>query len=92
MCPPIGDRERKPHGRGVGEGVALPAIAEVDVTRTRSGNEVAEIFKSEFVAAASASFAQWILVAAVVGGMLLAAGLVLRLVGGRRRVPAAGSR
>ncbi|MDR7082309.1 hypothetical protein J2X01_001597 [Arthrobacter ginsengisoli] len=62
------------------------------VTRTRSGNEVAEIFKSEFVAAASASFAQWILVAAVVGGVLLAAGLVLRLVGGRRRVPAAGSR
>lgn len=55
------------------------------VTATSSGNEVAEIFKSEFVAAASSSFGQWILVAAVVGGVLLAAGLVVRFVGGSRR-------
>lgn len=55
------------------------------VTATSSGNEVAEIFKSEFVAAAGASFGQWTLAAAIGGGVLLAAGLVLRAVGGRRR-------
>ncbi len=54
------------------------------VAATSSGNEVAEIFKSEFVAAASSSFGQWILAAAVAGGVLLAAGLVVRVVGGRR--------
>ena len=52
---------------------------------TSSGNEVAEIFKSEFVAAAGASFGQWILLAAAAGAVLLAAGLVLRLSGGRRQ-------
>ena len=55
------------------------------VTATSSGNEVAEIFKSEFVSAASSSFGQWILVAAVAGGVLLAGGLVVRVVGGRPR-------
>ncbi|WP_224047163.1 hypothetical protein [Arthrobacter sp. NicSoilB4] len=55
------------------------------VTATSSGNEVAEIFKSEFVVAAGSSFGQWVLAAAIVGGVLLAAGLVLRVVGGRRR-------
>ncbi|MCB5294553.1 hypothetical protein [Arthrobacter sp. SO3] len=55
------------------------------VARTSSGNEVAEIFKSEFVSAASSSFAQWTTVAAVAGGVLLAAGLVLRFAVGRRR-------
>ena len=55
------------------------------VARTSSGNEVAEIFKSEFVSAASSSFAQWTLAAAVAGGVLIVAGLVLRFVGGRRR-------
>jgi hypothetical protein len=55
------------------------------VARTGSGNEVAEIFKREFVAAAAESYGQWILVAAVVGGILLVLGLVLRSVGGRRR-------
>ncbi len=55
------------------------------VTATGSGNEVAEIFKNEFVVAAGSSFGQWILAAAVAGGVLLAAGLVLRVVGGRRR-------
>jgi hypothetical protein len=55
------------------------------VTATSSGNEVAEIFKSEFVVAASSSFGQWVLAAAIGGGVLLAAGLVLRVIGGRRR-------
>lgn len=55
------------------------------VTRTKSGNEVAEIFKREFVAASAGSFGQWILVAAVVGGIVLVLGLVLLIVGGRRR-------
>ena len=64
--------------------LAADAVAAA-VTGTSSGNEVAEIFKSEFVGAASSSFGQWILAAAVVGGVLLAAGLVLRVVGVRRR-------
>lgn len=55
------------------------------VAATSSGNEVAEIFKSEFVAAAGAGFGQWVLAAAIGGGVMLAAGLVLRAVGGRRR-------
>jgi len=55
------------------------------VTATGSGNEVAEIFKNEFVVAAGSSFGQWVLAAAITGGVLLAAGLVLRVVGGRRR-------
>lgn len=55
------------------------------VTATSSGNEVAEIFKNEFVVAAGSSFGQWVLAAAIVGAVLLAAGLVLRIVGGRRR-------
>jgi hypothetical protein len=55
------------------------------VAATSSGNAVAEIFKSEFVAAASSSFGQWTLAAAVAGGVLLAVGLVVRVVGGRRR-------
>ncbi|MCB5273276.1 hypothetical protein BJG92_00795 [Arthrobacter sp. SO5] len=55
------------------------------VARTRSGNQVAELFKREFVAAASASYGQWVLAAAVVGALLLVLGLVLRTVGGRRR-------
>lgn len=54
-------------------------------TRTNSGNEVAEIFKNEFVSAASSSFGEWTLMAAVAGGVLLAVGLLLRVVGGRRR-------
>ena len=55
------------------------------VTATGSGNAVAEIFKNEFVAAASSSFGQGTLAAAVAGGVLLAAGLVVRVVGGRSR-------
>ncbi len=55
------------------------------VARTRSGNQVAELFKREFVAGASESYGQWVLAAAVVGALLLVLGLVLRTVGGRRR-------
>ncbi|XTR53007.1 hypothetical protein ACOM2C_07585 [Pseudarthrobacter sp. So.54] len=47
---------------------------------TSSGNDVAEIFKTEFVSAAASSLGQWIVTAAVAGGVLLAAGLVLRTV------------
>ncbi|MCB5283506.1 MULTISPECIES: hypothetical protein [unclassified Arthrobacter] len=56
------------------------------VKGTSSGNAVAEIFKSEFVSAASSSFGQWILAAAAAGGVLLAAGLILRA-RPHRRVP-----
>ncbi|WCI08530.1 hypothetical protein PJ267_20250 [Arthrobacter sp. OVS8] len=64
--------------------LAADAVAAA-VTGTSSGNEVAEIFKSEFVGAAASSFGQWILAAAVVGCVLLVAGIVLRVVGVRRR-------
>lgn len=55
---------------------------------TSSGNEVADIFKREFVSASTGSFGQWILIVAVAGAVLLAAGLVLRVVAGpkNRRV------
>lgn len=55
---------------------------------TSSGNEVADIFKREFVAASMGSFGQWILIVAAAGTVLLAGGLVLRLAGGpkNRRV------
>jgi hypothetical protein len=55
------------------------------VAATSSGNDVAELFKSEFVAACSASFGQWILAAGLVGAVLLVAGIALRVVGGRKR-------
>ncbi|MGO4803504.1 hypothetical protein AB4089_00065 [Arthrobacter sp. 2MCAF15] len=55
------------------------------VARTSSGNDVAELFKNEFVAACSASFGQWIAATAVAGGALLVAGLAVRVLGGRKR-------
>ncbi|MDQ0820083.1 hypothetical protein QFZ79_002376 [Arthrobacter sp. V4I6] len=55
------------------------------VERTSSGNAMAEIFKREFVAASTSGFGQWTLAAAVAGAVLLALGIVLRAVGGRRR-------
>ena len=55
------------------------------VGATSSGNDVAELFKSEFVAACSASFGQWILAAALAGAVLLVAGIALRVVSGRKR-------
>jgi hypothetical protein len=51
-----------------------------------SGNEVADMFKNEFVAAASTNFSTWILATAVTGGALLVAGIVIRIASpGRRR-------
>lgn len=55
------------------------------VQGTGSGNEVADLFKREFVAASTAGFGQWIVVALVAGGVLLASGLILRVVAGRRK-------
>src|SRR6478735_12828615 len=52
------------------------------VQGTGSGNEVADLFKREFVAASTAGFGQWIVVALVAGGVLLASGLILRVVAG----------
>jgi hypothetical protein len=55
------------------------------VIGTVSGNEMADLFKREFVAASAAGFASWTLAAAIVGAVLVAAGLLLRLVGGPAR-------
>lgn len=57
------------------------------VQGTGGGNDVADIFKSEFVAAATASFGQWIVAALVAAAVLLGAGIVLRVAGARRRAP-----
>ncbi|MDQ0755610.1 hypothetical protein [Arthrobacter sp. B3I4] len=54
------------------------------VLATSSGNEVAEIFKREFVGASAANFGQWIVAALVAGAVLLVAGIALRLASGRR--------
>jgi hypothetical protein len=78
---------------GAGAGVlilsALWVLAAEAVGRAvegaSSGNEVAEIFKREFVAASTAGFGQWTLAAAVAGAVLLALGIVLRVAGGRGR-------
>jgi hypothetical protein len=61
-------------------------VAGAAVSAASSGNEVAELFKREFVSASTASFDQWILATAVAGVALLGLGTVLRVVGGRRRV------
>jgi hypothetical protein len=58
--------------------------AEV-VVGTASGNEMADVFKREFVAASAAGFASWTLAAAIIGAALVAAGVLLRLVGGPAR-------
>lgn len=51
-----------------------------------SGNEVADMFKNEFVAAASSNFRTSILATAVAGGALLVAAAVIRIASpGRRR-------
>lgn len=52
---------------------------------TSSGNGVADIFKREFVSASLGSFGQWILIVAVAGAVLLAAGIVLRVSGAKNR-------
>lgn len=55
------------------------------VTSTASGNEMADLFKREFVAAAAGGFASWILATSVAGAILLAAGLLIRVIGGSAR-------
>lgn len=57
------------------------------VLGTGNGNNVAEIFKSEFVAASTEGFGQWIVAALVAGAVLLGAGILFRVVGARRPAP-----
>lgn len=59
--------------------------AGLAVAGTASGNEVADIFKSEFVSAASEQFGQWILATLVVSAVLIVAGVLLRVIAGARR-------
>lgn len=49
------------------------------VLATASGNEIADMFKNEFVAAAAEGFRTWTLTAAVAGGAFAVAGLVVRI-------------
>lgn len=60
-------------------------LARDAVVGTASGNEVADMFKDEFVAAGSASFQAWASGTAVAGGVLLAAGLVIGIASRGRR-------
>lgn len=62
-------------------------LARDAVLRTASGNEMADMFKNEFATAASNSFQTWILASLVAGGMLLVAGLVVRIASPGRRPP-----
>jgi hypothetical protein len=55
------------------------------VVGAASGNEVADMFKDEFVAAAFTGFQSWIPGTAVAGGVLLAAGLVTGIASRGRR-------
>jgi hypothetical protein len=52
---------------------------------TASGNEVADLFVQEFVAASTRGFGSWITTAAITGAVLVAGGLAGRLLGGRAR-------
>lgn len=52
---------------------------------TASGNGLADMFKDAFVAAASSSFQSWIGGAAMTGGVLVAAALVIRIASPGRR-------
>jgi hypothetical protein len=58
----------------LGSGIASAAVVSAD-----SGNEVANTFRDEFVAAAAADFGGWTLAAAVGGGALLLLGLAAGL-------------
>ncbi|MCU1517466.1 MAG: hypothetical protein JWQ75_2187 [Pseudarthrobacter sp.] len=50
-----------------------------------TGNEVADMFSDEFVAAASTSFQSWTTGAAIAGGVLVAVGVVIRIASPGRR-------
>ncbi|HJW01599.1 MAG TPA: hypothetical protein VJ617_21105 [Arthrobacter sp.] len=62
-------------------------LARDAVVGTASGNEVADMFKDQFVVAASNSFQSWISGTLVAGGVLIAAGLVTGIASRRRRSP-----
>jgi hypothetical protein len=54
------------------------------VLATDSGNEVANMFRNEFVAAASSDFQTWTLAAAITGGVLVLVGIVAGLIPRKR--------
>jgi hypothetical protein len=61
-------------------------LAAGAVLGAASGNDVADMFKNEFAAAASGNFRTWIAAAAVTGGGLVVAAVVIRIASrGRRR-------
>lgn len=60
-------------------------LAAGAVLGSASGNGIADMFKNEFVAAASSSFQAWILGSAIAGGTLVVAGLVILIASPRRR-------
>lgn len=57
------------------------------VLGTATGNRLADTVKTEFVSAASSSFQSWVSGAAITGGVLLAASLVIRIASPVRRQP-----
>jgi hypothetical protein len=59
-------------------------LASSAVLATDSGNEVANMFRNEFVAAATTDFQGWTLTAAITGGVLLLLGIVARFIPGKR--------
>lgn len=60
-------------------------LAREALLGTASGNGLPEMFKDAFVAAASSSFQSWIGGAAMTGGVLVAAALVIRIASPGRR-------
>lgn len=60
-------------------------LARDAVLATGSGNALADLFRDEFVAAASGNFQSWVAGAAVAGGVLIAAALVIRIASPDRR-------
>ena len=60
-------------------------LARDAVVGTASGNEVADMFKDAFAAAASGNFGSWTAGAAVAGAVLLAAGVVIGIASRGRR-------
>ncbi|MET3175826.1 UNVERIFIED_ORG: hypothetical protein ABIB52_003695 [Arthrobacter sp. UYCu721] len=62
-------------------------LARDAVVGTASGNGLSDMFKDAFVAAASSSFQSWVGGAAITGGVLVAAALVIRIASPGRRPP-----
>ena len=62
-------------------------LASDAVVGTASGNGLSDMFKDAFVAAASSSFHSWVRGAAITGGVLVAAALVIRIASPGRRPP-----